>query len=136
MISLKSHYGMKAMVVLAANYGKKPVGAREIATQQDIPFKYLQGLLAELCKARIINSQRGKNGGFMLLKKPDKITVWDIVAVFEGKMLFTPIESATGTRKTSAVYATIWKEAEKSITDYLKSIKISTLLNRVKKSSC
>ena len=135
MISLKSHYGVKAMVVLAANYGKKPVGAREIATQQDIPLQYLQVLLSELCRARIINSRRGKNGGYMLLKRPDKITVWDIVAVFEGKMLFTHMESATGTVKTSAVYATMWKEAEKSITNYLKSVKISTLLNRVKKSS-
>ena len=135
MISLKSHYGVKAMVVLAANYGKKPVGAREIATQQDIPLQYLQVLLSELCRARIINSRRGKNGGYMLLKRPDKITVWDIVAVFEGKMLFTPMESATGTVKTSAVYATMWKEAEKKITNYLKSVKISTLLNRVKKSS-
>ena len=135
MISLKSHYGVKAMVVLAANYGKKPVGAREIATQQDIPLQYLQVLLSELCRARIINSRRGKNGGYMLLKRPDKITVWDIVAVFEGKMLFTHMESATGTVKTSAVYATMWKEAEKKITNYLKSVKISTLLNRVKKSS-
>lgn len=135
MISIKSYYGVKAMVVLAANYGKKPVGAREIAAQQDIPLQYLQVLLSDLCRTRIIKSRRGIHGGYMLLTKPDKISVWDIVEVFEGKMPFTHRESATGTRKTSAVYTTLWKESEKRITNYLKSINISTLLNRVKKSS-
>ena len=135
MISLKSHYGVKAIVVLAANYGKKPVGAREIASQQDIPLQYLQVLLSDLCRAQIINSRRGMHGGYMLLKKPDKISLWDIVEVFEGKMLFPSMESATGTKKTPAVYTMLWKEAEKKITNHLKSIKIPTMLNRVKKSS-
>jgi len=135
MISLKSHYGLKAIVGLAANYGKGYIQSKKITDQQNIPVRYLEFLLNQLGRARLVHAIRGKHGGYMLSKKPDKISVWDVVVVFEGKIMFAQLESPTATKKTPSAYIRLWQEAEKKMVDYLKSIKISTLLNRVIKSS-
>ncbi|MCP4704322.1 MAG: Rrf2 family transcriptional regulator [candidate division Zixibacteria bacterium] len=132
MVSLKSHYGLKAIVALADAYGKGHVQAKQIAARQDIPVRYLELLLSQLRRSRMVNAIRGKNGGYVLAKKPDKITVWDIVMIFEGKVIFAQTESPMGNKKTPAAYINVWKEAEKKMVDYLKSIKISKLLEAVK----
>ena len=131
MVSLKSHYGLRAIVALAANYGKGHVQAKEIAAQQDIPVRYLELLLSQLRRARMVDAIRGKNGGYVLSKKPNRVNVWDVVTVFEGKIIFAQTESPSGSRRTPAAYVTLWKEAEKKLVDYLKSIKISSLLEAV-----
>jgi len=132
MVSLKSHYGLKAIVALADAYGKGHIQAKQIAARQDIPVRYLELLLSQLRRARMVNAIRGKNGGYVLSKKPDKITVWDVVVVFEGKIIFAQTESPMGNKKTPGAYINVWKEAEKKMVDYLKSIKISKLLEAIK----
>jgi len=131
MVSLKSNYGLRAIISLAANYGKGHVQAKEIASQQDIPVRYLELLLSHLRRARMVDAIRGKNGGYVLSKEPSDITVWDVVTIFEGKVIFAQMESATGTKKPHKAYAAIWNEAEKRVVDYLKSIKISDLLKSI-----
>ena len=132
MVSLKSHYGLKAIVALAASYEKGHVQAKQIAAMQDIPVRYLELLLSQLRRARMVDAIRGKNGGYVLSKKPDKISVWDVVTVFEGKIIFAQTESPMGNKKTPGAYVALWKEAEKRMVDYLKSVKISDLLSSVK----
>jgi Rrf2 family protein len=129
MVSLKSHYGLKAIVALAAAYGKGHVQAKQIAARQDVPVRYLELLLSQLRRARMVDAIRGKNGGYVLSMKPDKISVWDVVTVFEGKIIFAQTESPLGNKKTPSAYIALWKEAEKKMVDYLKSIKISSLVS-------
>jgi Rrf2 family protein len=131
MVSLKSNYGLRAIISLAANYGKGHIQAKEIASQQDIPVRYLELLLSQLRRARMVDAIRGKNGGYVLSKEPSHITVWDVVTIFEGKVIFAQMESATGTKKPHRAYSAIWNEAEKRVVDYLKSIKISDLLKSI-----
>jgi len=132
MVSLKSHYGLKAIVALAANYKKGFMQAKEIANTQDIPLRYLELLLSHLRRAQLVDAIRGKKGGYVLAKSPDKISVWDVVVIFEGKVIFAQTESPSGTMKIPAPYIKLWKEAEKRTVDYLKSIKISTLQKHIK----
>ena len=60
-----------------------PVQSRDISGRQNIPLKYLEKLIRELRKAGLINSRRGPQGGHMLAKSPDEITVGDIVRIME-----------------------------------------------------
>jgi len=62
MFSAKAHYGLKAIIYLAQNTGKGPIQAKEIAVTQSVPVRYLELLLSQLKKARLINSNRGKLG--------------------------------------------------------------------------
>lgn len=72
MVSLKSHYGLKAIVALAANYGKDYTQAKQIANQQNIPIRYLELILNQLRRAGMVNAIRGKHGGYILSKNPIK----------------------------------------------------------------
>ncbi|HDL04830.1 MAG: Rrf2 family transcriptional regulator [Candidatus Zixiibacteriota bacterium] len=122
MISLKAQYGLKAIVSLAAYYGKGALQAKEIASSQNVPVRYLELLLSQLRRARLVDATRGKKGGYYLAKKPNTITVFDIVSAFEGNILY----SAEG-RENGGPLAFVWKDAEKMAVKYFKSIKISDL---------
>ncbi|UCD18563.1 MAG: Rrf2 family transcriptional regulator [Candidatus Zixiibacteriota bacterium] len=128
MISLKAQYGLKAIVSLAMHQGKGPLQAKEIASSQTIPVRYLELLLSQLRRARLVNATRGKNGGYILVKDPAKVTVWDIVATFEGKVIFSqPPEMKRGVAGKDEI-SFVWSEAEKRVVDYLQSVKVSDLL--------
>jgi len=128
MLSLKAQYGLRAVVSLAAHYGKGPIQAREIATEQGVPVRYLELLLSQLRRARLVEATRGKNGGYILSRKPNEITVWDIVTAFEGRaILFQPKEAIDSPSHSKAL-SFIWRDAEKKLVDYLNSLKISGVL--------
>ncbi len=132
MLSLKAQYGLRAVVSLAAHYGKGPLQAREISSSQGVPVRYLELLLSQLRRARLVDATRGKKGGYILSKKPNEITVWDIVTAFEGKaILFQPKEAVDSPIHSKAL-SFIWKDAEKKIIDYLSSLKISNVLEAVR----
>lgn len=131
MISLKSHYGLKAIVALASNYGKGPVQAREIASTQGIPVRYLELLLSQLRRARMVEATRGKNGGYVLAKDPSMVTVWDIVSIFEGKAIFSKPSADNENTKDNGI-SFIWKTAEDKLVEYFESIKMSELLEKLR----
>jgi Rrf2 family protein len=132
MLSLKAQYGLRAIISLAAHHGKGPLQAREIASSQGVPVRYLELLLSQLRRARLVEATRGKNGGYILSRKPNEITVWDIVTAFEGKaILFQPKEAVDAPPQTR-VLSFIWRDAEKKVIDYLSSLKISHVLETLK----
>jgi len=132
MVSLKSKYGLKAIVSLANNYGKGHLQAKEIASQQDVPVRYLELLLSQLRRARMVDATRGKHGGYILMKDPSEISIWDVVSVFEGKVIFSQENDAQPNGKNSSpVYGQIWREAESRVVDYLDSVKVSDLLDSI-----
>jgi len=72
------------MILDIATHGKNsPVQSRDIAERQDISIKYLEKLIRELARSGLIESRRGPQGGHMLAKSPDEITVGDIVRIME-----------------------------------------------------
>jgi len=132
MVSLKSKYGLKAIVSLASYYGKGPLQAKEIAAQQGVPVRYLELLLSQLRRARIVEATRGKNGGYILTREPSDISVWDIVAIFEGRIIFSADhDMPSNNKKTPPAYAAVWKEAENRVVEYMKSVKVADILEAV-----
>src|SRR5207302_5598665 len=65
---------------------EKPVKAQRIASAQGIPLNFLENILGELRHAGIVRSQRGAEGGFMLAKPADQITVADVMRAVEGPL--------------------------------------------------
>ncbi len=126
MISLKAQYGLRAIVSLAANYGKGPLQARQIANTQDVPVRYLELLLSQLRRARLVEATRGKKGGYYLSKKPSQISVLDIISAFEGNILY----SQNGATKPDA-FTHVWKNAEKLIVKHFQSLKVSDLVSKI-----
>lgn len=83
MISKKMKYALKALIQIA-NKKEEFIKANEIAEQGNIPKKFLEQILLELKKGRIINSKQGNVGGYYYVKDPSKVTLADVYRLIDG----------------------------------------------------
>ena len=84
-LSTRSRYGARILVDLARNDDQGPVQISDISKRQDISVKYLEQLIRPLKQANLITSIRGPKGGHLLSEKPEKITLGQVVRLFEGQ---------------------------------------------------
>lgn len=84
-ISTRGEYGIRAMLYLGTFAEERPVTSHEIAREQAIPEPYLRQILALLAKDRLIQSNRGPQGGHTLARKAEEITLKDILVTLEGQ---------------------------------------------------
>lgn len=95
MLSQKAKYALKALIALAGAADDQLLQANEIAEQQNIPKKFLDLILLELRRHHMVDSRRGKLGGYLLLKPAEEITIGDIVRAIDGPL--APISCASVT---------------------------------------
>lgn len=93
MLSKKSQYAFKALSYLTEKYEKGPVLISEIARKKKIPLKFLENILLELKKADILDSKKGKGGGYYLKKPPSKVKVATIIRLVNGPIAMLPCVS-------------------------------------------
>lgn len=84
-ITTKSPYALAALVELAGA-GEDPVPIGELARRRDIPAQFLEQLFATLRRAGVVKSQRGVKGGYLFDRKPDQVTVFEIVEILDGPL--------------------------------------------------
>jgi Rrf2 family protein len=85
-VSARADYAIRALLELAAAGPDAPVRADAIAQSQAIPAKYLENLLADLRRARLIASQRGVGGGYRLARPAASITLADVIRAIDGPL--------------------------------------------------
>jgi Rrf2 family protein len=76
------------VVYLASRHTRNNIGIREISEDLGLPAPFLAKILQQLAKHKILNSVKGPNGGFSLKKKPESVTMLDIVKIIDGDNLF------------------------------------------------
>lgn len=86
LISTKGVYGLTAMYELSKHDEDTPMQIREISSNANIPQNYLEQLLSKLRRADLVKSIRGAKGGYILAKKPERISVKDILVALEGDL--------------------------------------------------
>jgi Rrf2 family protein len=90
MLSKKSKYAIHALVYLATKQDAGPVLISEISEHQHIPKKFLEAILLDLRNAGILNSKKGKGGGYYLIKPASEVNLADVVRLFEGAIALLP----------------------------------------------
>ena len=85
-ISRRGLYALKALTHLAERWGGAAVPTREIAAREEIPEKFLEAILVTLKNARVVASQRGRDGGYRLARPPREIVVGDVVRLLDGPL--------------------------------------------------
>ncbi len=85
-ISSRGLYALKALTHLAEAYERGLVKIHEIAEEEEIPEKFLEGILVTLKNARVVSSQRGREGGYRLRRPPAAITIGEVVRVVDGPL--------------------------------------------------
>lgn len=93
MLSKKSQYAFKALTYLSEKFNEGPVLISEIAKKKKIPLKFLENILLELKKADILDSKKGKGGGYFLKKSPEKIKVATVIRLINGPISMLPCVS-------------------------------------------
>ena len=130
-LSTRSRYGTRMMLDLAAHHGQGPTPLRAVAKRQDLSAKYLEQLVIPLKAAGLIQSFRGARGGYSLGKKPERISVGQIIQVLEGGLsLVDCVENPkTCKRKKDCVTRDIWLHMSQRLMEELSSLSLRDLLN-------
>ncbi|HYZ85230.1 MAG TPA: Rrf2 family transcriptional regulator [Bryobacteraceae bacterium] len=98
-LSKKCKYALQALYGLSAEYGKAPVLISTLSEKQRIPHKFLEVILWELKQRGLVESKKGKHGGYWLAKAPDTITIGSIIRMIDGPLAPLPCASETAYRQ-------------------------------------
>jgi Rrf2 family cysteine metabolism transcriptional repressor len=114
-ISVKGEYALHAIFDLALQKAGEPIRIADIARRQKIPQKFLELILAGLKQGGFVESRRGAEGGYLLARPPDSITVGDVLRFVEGA------KGNKGARRQSAgdPFAETWRLAEQAISSVI-----------------
>lgn len=93
MLSKKTQYGLKALGYLASKYGEGPVLISEIAKKKKIPIKFLESILLQLKNKGVLDSKKGKGGGYFLANAPKKTSLAVAIRIVDGPIAMIPCVS-------------------------------------------
>lgn len=139
MISKKTKYAIKALMVLGRNYGSQPIQIMKIAEEERIPKKFLEQILLEMRNAGILYSKKGAGGGYSLNKAPEDIYLSQVMRLIDGPIALLPCvslnfyrrceecaeEHACGIRDT-------FLDVRNAMLDILNDTSIASLINKEK----
>ena len=134
-MSTRARYGVRLMFELGLRYGGKPMLLKDIARNEELSEKYLSQLVMPLKASGLVNSVRGAQGGYLLARPPEQITVKDIVEVLEGDLAPSDCskDNSLCSRSSYCITRDVWEKLEKSISKTLKSITLNDLVKKFKK---
>jgi Rrf2 family protein len=92
-LSRKGRYALRALYALAGNETGRPILIADLAERERIPRKFLEAILLELKNAGILQSKKGKGGGYALAKAPEQITLGDVIRTIDGPLAPIPCVS-------------------------------------------
>ncbi len=132
-LTTKFRYGTRAMLDLGTHSSEKPVSLKEIAKRQDISPKYLETLFSILQTSGTVRSVRGAQGGYQLAVDPADITLKRIFELFEdtGWLVECTADPSFCDRAEDCVTREIWSELYDLCTNYLDSLNLKDLMDRV-----
>jgi Rrf2 family protein len=99
MLQKKSKYAIRALLALARRPEQEPVLIADLATQERIPKKFLEFILLVLRNKGILQSKRGRGGGYFLGRKPEAISLGEVIRALDGPLAPVPCVSHTAYRK-------------------------------------
>src|SRR5271155_2080921 len=138
MLSKKSKYALKAMLVLAKEYGQGPVLISDLAQREGIPRKFLELILLELKNQGLLQSKKRKGGGYFLGREPRQISVGHVIRVLDGPIAPLPCVSKTAYMRCrecrderSCGIRLVMKEVRDATSKILDSTTLADMLRRV-----
>src|SRR5215813_15248815 len=93
MLSKKAQYAFKALMYMAEKKDNQPVLIAEISKKKKIPLKFLENILLELKKAGILESKKGKGGGYYIKDHPSKTHMANVIRIVDGPIAMLPCVS-------------------------------------------
>ena len=127
-LSVKVDYACRVLAQLARHHGEGRLAhIDELAKTEAVPANYLVQILSELRNGGLITSRRGKQGGYVLSRPPEKITLYDIVKLIEGDLLELGgnVEGQSGRRVQQ-----VWRDVRAALEAKTKGYTLDMLVAR------
>ncbi len=118
-VSVKGEYALRAIFDLAAQPPGEPVRIADIAHRQKIPQKFLELILSGLKQAGFVESRRGAEGGYLLSRPPDSLTLGEVLRSVEG---------AKARRKAETPFSDVWREVDVAISGIIDKTTFADLI--------
>ena len=123
-ISVKGEYALHAIFDLASQPGREPVRIADIARRQQIPQKFLELILASLKQGGFVESRRGAEGGYLLARRPESISVGDVLRFVEGRQE----ERSRLRRQSDSPLGDLWERTDKAMDSVLDGANFAQLV--------
>jgi Rrf2 family protein len=141
MLSKKTKYALKALVILAKRYDTGwPMRISQISMEENIPHKFLESILLEMRKQGILGSKLGVNGGYYLLKAPNDIKLSSIIRLTDGPIALSSCVSlnfyercAECKDEVSCGVRDVLKDARDATLSILANTSLEDIVNRENK---
>ena len=129
-VSTKGRYSVRIMAFLASQPSDHVATKIEIAAAEGTSPQYVQQLMMQLGVAGLVNSRRGRNGGFLLARPPESITVASVLRAAEGEVQLAPCRSAASCERAANCPArSMWMRATELVEEVFQSTTIAQLVN-------
>lgn len=134
MVSTKGRYALRVLIDIAMHPQEEYVSLKGIAQRQDVSMKYIETIVSTLSKAGILESLRGKNGGYRLKEEPSKCTVASVLKFTEGTLAPVACLNNCGkdecNRIDKCLTLPMWQKLDEIVNDYLESVTLADLINK------
>ena len=130
-ITSKGRYALRVMLDLAQHPDEGFVSLKTVAERQGISMKYLEMIVSSLKKGELLESTRGKEGGYRLSRAPEDCTVGEILRSLEDNLAPVSCITTDGVRCDKAaacVTLPMWKELDDITNTYLDGVTLQDLL--------
>jgi Rrf2 family protein len=139
MLSKKAKYALKGMLFLAQHYGQGPLLISDVAAADHMPRKFLELILLELKNHGLLQSKKGKGGGYLLAKPPNLVTVGQIVRIIDGPIAPLPCVSRTAYMRCdecaderTCPIRLVMKDVREATANILDSATLADMMDRVR----
>lgn len=130
-VSTKGRYSVRIMAFLASKPSDHVVTKIEIAAAEGTSPQYVQQLMTQLGVAGLVNSRRGRHGGFLLARPPESITVANVLRAAEGEVQLVPCRSAVDcVRAADCPARPMWMRATELVEEVFQGTTIAQLVSR------
>ncbi len=139
LVPQKSQYALRAVFELAKRFGQGPAKIADIAEAQAIPPRFLEVILSNLKQAGFLDSRRGSEGGYLLTRRPEEVSVGDVITYMQGDA--SPVDCVAGSSKSrcplygDCVFLPMWQKVGKAISDVYDGTSFQDLVEEEKKKS-
>ena len=138
-LSQKTEYAVRAVLELAKRNGSGPITATRIASTQAIPVRFLENILGQLRQAGIVESVRGKEGGYLLGRRAREVTVGDVVRLVQGPLVIVDCADGDAGRacglRPGCVLQPVWERAHRAMMDVYESTTFEDLIDREREAN-
>ena len=131
-ISTKGRYALRLMIDLAQHCDEGFISLKTVSQRQDVSLKYMEAIAAALNRANLVNSQRGKEGGYRLSRPASEITVAEVLHSTEGSMAAVSCLDAGENgceRAAQCLTLPMWKKLDAVMDNYLSGVSVQDLLD-------